>query len=200
MREEKRIHISPPRFVREEYVEKRAGVPRQRGFTSDPLRRAGRKRMSRSSIVTELVRPHPRRSGWFIDAVLVRVIAALDLLIQEALLSVPADSLQTRHAVDNVHRQAEAVDVVVDGELKRRVDVASFFVSPHVHIVVVMAAVCQPVNQPWIAVEVEDHGLVESEQGIEVFVGKSVRMLGAGLELEQVDYIDEANPDIRKLV
>ena len=60
---------------------------------------------------------------------LVRVVAAFDLLVQEALLGVAADLLQTRHAVDHVHRQAEAVDVVVDRQLQRRIDVAASLCS-----------------------------------------------------------------------
>jgi len=56
-----------------------------------------------------------------------------------------------------------------------------------VHVVVVGAAVRQPVNQPRVAVEVEDHRLVDGKQRIEVAVGQSVRMLRAGLQLEQID-------------
>ena len=62
------------------------------------------------------------------------------------------------------------------------------------------AAVGQAVNQPRIAVEVEDDRLVDGEQRIEVAVGQPVRMLGAGLQLEQVDDVDEADLQVGELL
>src|SRR5271165_4636265 len=111
-----------------------------------------------------LVRPHPSRGFGLVDAVFVRVIAALDLHVQEAFFGVAADLLQARHAVDGVHRQAEAVNVVVDGQFKRRVDVALLLVTAHMHVVVIVAAVSEAMNQPRVSVEVEDDRLVEGEE------------------------------------
>ena len=55
------------------------------------------------------------------------------------------------------------------------------------------AAVGQAMDQPGIAVEVEDDRLVGGEQAVEVAVGQAVRVLAVGRELEQVDDVDEAD-------
>ena len=68
---------------------------------------------------------------------------------------------QARHPVDDVDHQVEAVHLVQDRELQRRVDVALLLVAAHVQVVVVVEAVGELVDQPRIAVEVEDDRLVE---------------------------------------
>ena len=65
------------------------------------------------------------------------------------------------HAVDDVDGEVEAVDLVEDGELERRVDVALLLVAAHVDVVVVLAAVGELVDERGVGVEVEDDGLVE---------------------------------------
>jgi hypothetical protein len=45
----------------------------------------------------------------------MRVVPALDLLVQESLLSMPTNLLESWNPVDDVHREAEPVNVVVDG-------------------------------------------------------------------------------------
>src|SRR5262249_892975 len=117
-----------------------------------------------------LIRPHPLRRFRLINAILMRVIPALDLLIQESLLRVPSDSRESGDGVHNIHRQAEAVDVVVDRQLQRRVDTAFLFVSPHVNVAVIRAPVGEPMNQLRIPVKVEQDRLVDGKQGIEVVV------------------------------
>ena len=67
--------------------------------------------------------PHPSRCIGFVDAVLMSVVTARDLLVEKALLRVPADFLQSGHSVDDIHGQAEAVDVVVNGQFQRGIDV-----------------------------------------------------------------------------
>ena len=49
----------------------------------------------------------------------------------------------------------------------------------------------EAMDQPRIAVEVEDDRLVRREQGVELAVGGPVRMLGNRLQLEQVHDVDE---------
>ena len=56
-----------------------------------------------STAILELVRPNPGRRLGLVDAVLVRVIAAFDLLVQKALLGVATDLLQAWHAVYQLH-------------------------------------------------------------------------------------------------
>ena len=73
-----------------------------------------------------------------------------------------------------------------------------FLVAPHVHVRVPLEAVGELVDQPGIAVEVEDNRLVRGEQAVELAVGRSVRMLGRRLQLEQIHHIDEAELQIRR--
>ena len=101
---------------------------------------------------------------------LVGVIAAIRLHIAEFLLRMTPDSLKPRSAIDDVDGQGEAIDFVVDGQFHRRVDIALFLVPAYVPIGVVGPAVRQPVNQPRVAVEIEDNRLVHCEQGVEIAV------------------------------
>jgi len=74
-----------------------------------------------------------------------------------------------------------------------RRDRSFFLVTAHVQVVVVRAAIRQPVNQPRIAVIREDDRLVFREQLIEVDVAQPVRMLGRRLQLHQIDDVDDAD-------
>ena len=98
---------------------------------------------------------------------LVGVGPARNLLVPEFFLGVAPDSLQSWNAVNCVDRQAEAINLVVDGQLHWSVDVAFLLVTPHMQSLV-LSAVGQAVNQIWIAVEIENDRLVGSEQGSEI--------------------------------
>ena len=139
------------------------------------------------------VRPNPICCVRLIDAELVRVISAFDLLVQKVLPGVTANVLESRHTIDNIHGEAESVDVVVDGQLKRSTDASLLLIATHMKVIVIRAAIGQVVDQLRIAVEVEDDRLVDCEERIEIGVGESVGMLGIWLQLEEVDYIDEAD-------
>ena len=80
----------------------------------------------------------------------MRIAHALDHLIVQPVLRVRAGIAQTRHAIDHVDGEGEAVDLIVDREFQRRVDVALLLVAAHVHVVVIGAAVGELVNQPRI--------------------------------------------------
>ena len=95
-----------------------------------------------------LVRPLPLVDLGVIDAMLVSVVLALDLQIAELLFCVSADPLQLRHAVDHVDGQAEAIDLVLDGQIERRVDVSFFLVAAHVQVLVIGPPIGQAVDQP----------------------------------------------------
>jgi hypothetical protein len=112
-----------------------------------------------------------------IDAELMRVVAAFDLLVQKSLLRVPANFLQPRHSVNNVHRKAETVDVVVNRQLQRHIDTAFLLVAAHADVFVVPLPIRQPMNQLRVAVEVEDDRLVHGKQRIKIAVSEAVRML-----------------------
>jgi hypothetical protein len=127
-------------------------------------------------------------------------IEAIDLQIAESLLGVRPDSLQLGRAIDGIDSEAEPIDLIVDRQFHRRIDVALLFVTAHVEILMVGAAVGQAVNQSRIAVEIENHRAVHREQGIEVAVAQTVRMLRVGLQLEQVHHVNEADLDVGELL
>ena len=55
-------------------------------------------------------------------------------------------------------------------------------------------------NERWITVKRENHGFVGREDRIEFAVGESMRMFGRGLECHEIDDIDDANLDVRKIL
>src|SRR5208283_2535998 len=136
-----------------------------------------------------LVRPPPSRDFWAVNAVLECIALARELLVAEPLLGVAPNLLQRRGPVNHVHRQAESVGLVFDRQLHRSIDVSLLLVAPHVQSLV-LATVCQAVNQPGIAMEVEDDWLVNREQRIEVPVRQPVRMFRVRFQLEQIHYVD----------
>jgi hypothetical protein len=72
---------------------------------------------------------------------LVGVILALDLRVAELLLGMRPDHLQPWHTVDHIHRQTEPVDLILDRQLERRVDVAFLLAASNVQVVVVRTPV-----------------------------------------------------------
>src|SRR5271163_1475509 len=92
--------------------------------------------------------PFPGRDVGPVDAVLVRVLLARNLLVGKLLANTGGGGAQAGDAVDGVHGQGEPVRLVADGQLQRRVDVALLLVAAHVEVVLTRPAVCQPVDQP----------------------------------------------------
>ena len=115
---------------------------------------------------------------------LVGVLSASDLPVAELFFCMRANGLKFGNAVDRVNRKTEAIRFVVDGEFHGRIDVPLFLIAAHVQVLVVGVPIGQPVNQPRVAVEIEDDRFIRSEQRVEVLVGKSMRMLRTGLEFE----------------
>src|SRR5208283_5890063 len=79
-----------------------------------------------------------------------------DLLIEQGLARARTGDAEARHAVDRVNGQGEAVGLVTNSQLQRRVDVALFLVAAHVNAVLIRPAVGEPVDQPGVGMEVED--------------------------------------------
>jgi len=96
----------------------------------------------------------------------MRIASGIDLLINKSLFRVRADGLQFRHAVNYIDGQSEPIDFVFDRQFHRRVDVAALFIAAHVQVLVICPAVREPVNQPWVAMEVENDWFIRSEQTI----------------------------------
>src|SRR5579872_4527064 len=108
-------------------------------------------------------RPSPIPDLRLIDAFRMGIVDALDDLSLEAFLEVGAGFLQTWNAVNDVDCQVETIDLILDREFERSIDIALLLVPTHVNIDVVRPAIRELVNQPRIAVEVEDHRLVFGE-------------------------------------
>ena len=81
--------------------------------------------------------------------------------------------------------RAEAVGLVTDGELQRRVDVALLLVAAHMDIVLTGPAVNEAMDQPRVSMEVEDHGLVRGENGLELTVCQTVGCSAFGTSLNR---------------
>ena len=90
-------------------------------------------------------------------------------------------NVQSGNPVDHVDSQVEPVDLICHGQFQRRVDVPVLLVSAHVQILVAVAPVCELVNQPRIAVKVEDNGFVRCEQAVEITIRQTVLVLARGL-------------------
>jgi len=106
---------------------------------------------------------------------------ALKLVITEFLFSMPSNPLQFLHAVNGVDGEAEAVGLIVNCQLHGSVDVSLLLVTTHVQVPVICAAVSETVNQPRIAMEVENDWPVGCEERIKVRIGQAMRMLCARL-------------------
>src|SRR5580692_11894561 len=76
--------------------------------------------------------------------------------------------------------QGEAVGLVADGQLQRRIDVAVLLVAAHVDVALARPPVGESVDQPRVSVEGKDHRLVWREDGLEIAVRHAVRMFNAG--------------------
>ena len=64
---------------------------------------------------------------------------------------------KSRHAIDHIDHEMEAVEIVEHHHVERCRRRALFFVSAHVHVVVVRAPVGKSVDEPRVAVVGEDH-------------------------------------------
>src|SRR5271166_4847269 len=109
---------------------------------------------------------------------------------------VGADGTEAGNAVDDVDCQVEAIDLIDDGELKRRVDVAFFLVPAHVDVLVIPAAVGKFVDERGVRMKIEDDGLVDGEERVEITIRKPVRMFGGGHQTEKINDVDEANLEV----
>ncbi len=128
-------------------------------------------------------------------AVLVDVLLVLDKLVLELLLQVDALVAGLRQTVDGVHHEMEAVQIVQHRHVEGRGNGALFLVAADVDVVVVGAAVGQPVDQPRVGMEGEDDRFIPGEEFVEIRVGEPVGVLGLRLQLHEVDDID--HPDFK---
>src|ERR1700751_3712330 len=126
--------------------------------------------------------------------------AALDLQVAKLFLCVGDNVLEFRNPIDGVNRQAEAVDLVFDREFQWRVDISLFLVAAYMHAFMVLPAIGQAMNEPGIAMEVENHRLVYREKRVKIAVGQPVRVVLNWLQLKQVHNIHVTNPQVWKFL
>src|SRR5438093_7272378 len=107
--------------------------------------------------------------------------------------------VEFRDPVHRVSGEVEAIQLVHHGHIKRSRRGSLFFISADVEVVMAVTAIAQSVNQPWVAVISEDHWFIRREDGIKFAIRKTVRMLTLRLQGHQVDNIDYANFEIRKM-
>ena|SRR6516225_1392003 len=67
-----------------------------------------------SATLEPLVRPLPVCNYGLVGAVLIGIVTARNLFVKEFILGVRAYSLKFRHTFNDVHRQTEAIDFVLD--------------------------------------------------------------------------------------
>jgi hypothetical protein len=87
----------------------------------------------------------------------------------------------------------EAVQIVQDRHIEGRRDGALFLVAADVDIVVVRAAVGQPVDQPRVAMESEDDRFVFGEECVERLIAQPVWVFGFRLQFHEVHDVDDAS-------
>src|SRR5271166_6376378 len=106
-----------------------------------------------------LERPVPVRDVRPIYAEPISMLFARDPLVGQFIAEAGRADAHAGDAVDGVDGQAEAVGLVADGQLQRRVDIALLLVAAHVDVVLTRPAVSEAVDQPGVSVEVKTTGL-----------------------------------------
>jgi hypothetical protein len=120
---------------------------------------------------------------------LCNVLLVLDQLVLGLPLQVDALVPGLRQAVDGVHHKVEAVQIVQHRHVERRCDSAFLLITTDVDVVVVGAAVGQPVNQPRVGMEGEDNRFVLCEEFVATLrtscrlISKAPLMLGTRLAI-----------------
>ena len=92
----------------------------------------------------------------------------------------------------------KAVEVVQHCHVERSGNGAFFLIAADVYVVVVGTAVGQPVDQPWITMKGENDRLIFGEELVEIRVAQPMGVLFPGLELHEVDDIDDTDFQVRQ--
>src|SRR6185437_4232791 len=107
---------------------------------------------------------------------------------------------QPRDAPDGVKGKLVAVEVVKHYHVERRGRGSFFHVTAHMDVVVILPPVGKPMDNPRVPMEGEYHGLVASEELVEIPVLKSVWMLRLRLQRHEIDHVDDADANIRHVL
>ena len=141
--------------------------------------------------------PFPAIDVGAIDAELIGMFFAGDLLIEQGLANICTSDIETRYPVNGINRQAEAVGLITDREFQRRVDVSLLFVAAHVKVVLARSTVDEAMDEPRVSMKVEHYWLIRRENGLELTVRQAVRVLGARNQFEEIHDVDEADLYVR---
>src|SRR5690349_19836101 len=85
--------------------------------------------------VRSLERPLPIGNLRRIHAELPGVVLTCDLLVEQGLASARSGDVETWHAVDRVDCEAEAVGLIANRQLQRRIDIALLLIAAYVYMV-----------------------------------------------------------------
>src|SRR6476660_4296190 len=133
-----------------------------------------------------LIGPFPIRNFRSIDAEPISVFLARDALVHQLLAHVRAGNMKPGHPVDGVDGQTEAIGVIPDRKLQRSIDVTLFLVAADMDMVLTRSAIGEAVDQPRVPVEVKDYRLIRRENGLELTIRHTVRVLGVRHQPEKV--------------
>ena len=86
----------------------------------------------------------------------VDVLPVLDQLVLELLLEVDAPVAGLRQAIDGIHHEVEAIELVEHRHIEGRGDGPLLLVAANMEVGMIGAAVNQAVNQPRVGVVGED--------------------------------------------
>ena len=112
---------------------------------------------------------------------LARILFVLDEFAPQKLPEVVTDTLQFWNPINHVTGKVKAIQIIHHGHIKGSSCSALFFVTVNVKVVVTMSPIAQSMNEPWISVIGEDHGLICGEDGIEFGIREPVGMFTARL-------------------
>ena len=115
-----------------------------------------------------LRRPLPVADFRHILTVAGDVLLVLDQLVARQLPEVSPFVAQLRNTVDRVHHQMKAIEVIEHRHVKGGGGGAFLFVTTHVKIFMIGAAVSQAMNEPGIAVISKNDWLAGCEERIKV--------------------------------
>src|SRR5690242_16383805 len=92
-----------------------------------------------------------------IDAELVGMLLASDLLIEQRLANIRAGDVEPWYSVNGINGEAEAVGLIADRQLQWRVDISLLFVAAHVKVVLAWSTIDKAMDEPRVSMEVQNH-------------------------------------------
>ena len=87
----------------------------------------------------------------------------LNELVTDGLFSICGSSAKTWHSVDDVAHQVEAIEIIHHTHIEWGAGGTFLLVTADMQISVASSPIGQSMNEPWIAVEREDDGLIRRE-------------------------------------